>query len=382
MKKSDELKKTYDGLIAKAEAFQSAEQYDDALKAVDDAKKVKRDLDAALFIEQEQAENFAKEAEPTNAVAPVDESPKMKNRVFNKLVLGRPLDEMEQRIATKFFNAPGTPGQVGATPAKGGYLVPEEQIAQLHEYRRAYVALKDLCNVLTAASTTGKMPTIGTETGKLIEFEELNDINKDDLDFGQVTYSIKDYGDIIPVSNQLLQDADIDLMSVIGQRFARKSINTENGVILDLLGTLTAQSVSNWKGISKAINVTLDPAISASAKIVTNQDGLQYLDELTDTNGRPLLTQSLVDSTRYVFRGKEITVVPNSLLKSGTKTIPMYVGSFSDYLTFFQRLGVELAVSADAGFVQYATMIRAVERFGVVVDDKDAVISLSISTGA
>ena len=382
MKKSDELKKTYDGLIAKAEAFQSAEQYDDALKAVDDAKKVKRDLDAALFIEQEQAENFAKEAEPTNAVAPVDESPKMKNRVFNKLVLGRQLDEMEQRIATKFFNAPGTPGQVGATPAKGGYLVPEEQIAQLHEYRRAYVALKDLCNVLTAASTTGKMPTIGTETGKLIEFEELNDINKDDLDFGQVTYSIKDYGDIIPVSNQLLQDADIDLMSVIGQRFARKSINTENGVILDLLGTLTAQSVSNWKGISKAINVTLDPAISASAKIVTNQDGLQYLDELTDTNGRPLLTQSLVDPTRYVFRGKEITVVPNSLLNSGTKTIPMYVGSFSDYLAFFQRLGVELAVSTDAGFVQYATMIRAVERFGVVVDDKDAVISLSINTGA
>lgn len=382
MKKSDELKKTYDGLIAKAEALQSAEQYDDALKAVEDAKGVKKDLEAALYIEQSQAENFQQEAAPENVVAPVDESPKMKNRVFNKLVLGRQLDEMEQRIATKFFNAPGTPGQVGATPAKGGYLVPEEQIAQLHEYRRAYVALKDLCNVLTAASTTGKMPTIGTETGKLIEFEELNDINKDDLDFGQVTYSIKDYGDIIPVSNQLLQDADIDLMSVIGQRFARKSINTENGVILDLLGTLTAQSVSNWKGISKAINVTLDPAISASAKIVTNQDGLQYLDELTDTMGRPLLTQSLVDPTRYVFRGKEITVVPNSLLKSGTKTIPMYVGSFSDYLAFFQRLGVELAVSTDAGFVQYATMIRAVERFGVVVDDKDAVISLSINTGA
>lgn len=382
MKKSDELKKTYDGLIAKAEAFQSAEQYDDALKAVDDAKKVKRDLDAALFIEQEQAENFAKEAEPTNAVAPVDESTKMKNRVFNKLVLGRPLDEMEQRIATKFFNAPGTPGQVGATPAKGGYLVPEEQMRTLHEYRRAYVALKDMCNVQTAQSTSGKMPTIGTETGKLVEFEELNEIHQDDIDFGQIVYTIKDYGDLIPVSNQLLQDADIDLMSLIGQRFARKSINTENAEILALLAALTPQSLSNWKGISKAINVSLDPAISASAKIVTNQDGLQWLDELTDTNGRPLLTTSLVDPTKYVFRGKEITVVPNSLLASGTKTIPMYVGSFSDYLAFFQKLGVELAVSEHAGFTRYATLIRAVERFGVVADDKEAVISLNISTGA
>lgn len=382
MKKSDELKKTYDGLIAKAEAFQSAEQYDDALKAVDDAKKVKRDLDAALFIEQEQAENFAKEAEPTNAVAPVDESPKMKNRVFNKLVLGRPLDEMEQRIATKFFNAPGTPGQVGATPEKGGYLVPEEQMRTLHEYRRAYVALKDMCNVQTAQSTSGKMPTIGTETGKLVEFEELNQIHQDDIDFGQIVYTIKDYGDLIPVSNQLLQDADIDLMSLIGQRFARKSINTENAEILALLAALAPQNISNWKGISKAINVSLDPAISASAKIVTNQDGLQWLDELTDTNGRPLLTTSLVDPTKYVFRGKEITVVPNSLLASGTKTIPMYVGSFGDYLAFFQKLGVELAVSEHAGFTRYATVIRAVERFGVVADDREAVISLNISTGA
>lgn len=380
MKKSDELKKTYDGLIAKAEAFQSAEQYDDALKTVDEAKKVKKDLDAALFIEKAQAEDFQQEAAPTDAVIPVADDAKSKNRVFNKLVLGRPLDEMEQRIATKFFNAPGTPGQVGATPAKGGYLVPEEQMRTLHEYRRAYVALKDLCNVQTAASTSGKMPTIGTETGKLIQFDELNPINQDDLDFGQIGYTIKDYGDIIPVSNQLLQDADIDLMSLIGQRFARKSINTENAEILALLATLTPQSVSNWKGISKAINVTLDPAISASAKIVTNQDGLQYLDELTDTNGRPLLTASLVDPTKYVFRGKEITVVPNSLLASGTKTIPMYVGSFSDYLAFFQRLGVELAVSNEAGFTKYATLIRAVERFGVVEDDKDAVISLEIAT--
>lgn len=382
MKKSDELKKTYDGLIAKAEAFQSAEQYDDALKAVDEAKKVKKDLDAALFIEKAQAEDFQQEAAPTDAVIPVADDAKSKNRVFNKLVLGRPLDEMEQRIATKFFNAPGTPGQVGATPEKGGYLVPEEQMRTLHEYRRAYVALKDMCNVQTAQSTSGKMPTIGTETGKLVEFEELNQIHQDDIDFGQIVYTIKDYGDLIPVSNQLLQDADIDLMSLIGQRFARKSINTENAEILTLLAALTPQSISNWKGISKAINVSLDPAISASAKIVTNQDGLQWLDELTDTNGRPLLTTSLVDPTKYVFRGKEITVVPNSLLASGTKTIPMYVGSFSDYLAFFQKLGVELAVSEHAGFTRYATLIRAVERFGVVADDKEAVISLNISTGA
>ena len=252
-------------------------------------------------------------------------------------------------------------------------------MATLREYRRQYYELKSLCNVQTANSTSGKMPTIGKETGKLVQFDELAEINQEDLDFGQLSYNIADYGDIIPVSNQLLQDADIDLMALIGQRFARKSVNTENEKILGILSGLSATTIKDWKGITKALNVTLDPAISAGAKILTNQDGIEYLDELTDSQGRPLLTQSLADQTNFMFRGREIIVVSNALL-TATSAIPFYIGSFSDMLAFFQRKGVEVAVSQEAGFTKYATYVRAVERFGVVKDDPDAVVSLTIST--
>ena len=57
----------------------------------------------------------------------------------------------------------------------------------------------------------------------------------------------------------------------------------------------------------------------------------------------------------------------------------MYIGSMSDFAAFFQRLGVEVAVSNEAGFVQYATLIRAVERFGVTKVDTDALKAYTVA---
>lgn len=391
MKQTDELKKTIENLKSKVQNLQAQEQYDSAAKVAKELNDAVRDYKTAKAIEDADLKNFqaggmvpaAKQSAST-----VDEK-KLVNRAFNKLVFGDIVnggaqltnDETQALKQHGVFNVVGTPGQVGATPGKGGYLVPEEQLTTLREYRRQYSELKGLCNVQTASSTSGKMPTIGKETGKLVQFDELTEIRQDDLDFGQLSYSIADYGDIIPVSNQILQDADIDLMALIGQRFARKSVNTENEKILDILSTLSPTTIRDWKGITKALNVTLDPAISAGAKILTNQDGIEYLDELTDSQGRTLLTQSLADPTKFVFRGREIVVVSNALL-TAKNAIPFYVGSFADILAFFERKGVEVAVSQEAGFTKYATYVRAVERFGVVKDDADAVVSLSVSTGA
>ena len=391
MKQTDELKKTIEDLKSKVQNLQAQEQYDDAASVAKELKDAVRDYKTAKAIEDADLKDFQSGGmipAMKQSASAVDEK-KLVNRAFNKLVFGDIVkggaqltdDETQALKQHGVFDVVGTPGQVGVTPSKGGYLVPEEQLATLREYRRQYYELKSLCNVQTANSTSGKMPTIGKETGKLVQFDELTEIHQEDLDFGQISYNIADYGDIIPVSNQLLQDADIDLMALIGQRFARKSVNTENEKILDILSKLSATTIKDWKGITKALNVTLDPAISAGAKILTNQDGIEYLDELTDSQGRPLLTQSLADPTKFVFRGREIIVVSNALL-TAKSAIPFYVGSFADMLAFFQRKGVEVAVSQEAGFTKYATYVRAVERFGVVKDDADAVVSLSISATA
>lgn len=383
MKKSDELKKIIDELKDKADKLQQAEQYDDAARVADELRDAVRDYKVARAMEEAEATNFVATATPATAKSMISDAV-MRNRVFNKLVLGRKLNEEEQA----FLNEAGTPGQVETTPGKGGYLVPQEQIAQLLELRRAYTQLKGYANVQVALSNAGKQPTVGTETGTLTAFDELNEIHQGDIDFGQLEYAIKDYGDIIPVSNSLLQDADLNLMGIIGQRFARKAVNTENAQILAKLAAITDSptAISSYKGITKALNVTLDPAFYANAKIFTNQDGFEWMSELEDGQNRPLLVPDVVAPDTYRFRGKEVVVISNSILETsetGTGTVtrkaPMYIGSMSDFLAFFERKGVEVAVSDQAGFTKNATLIRAIERFDTVVADAAAMKSYQVT---
>ena len=382
MKKSDELKKVVDELKAKADQLQAAEQYDEAFAVANELKDAIRDYKTAKAIEEAEATNFIKEAAPATNKKQVSDAV-MRNRIFNKQVLGRTLNDEE----LEFLNQAGTPGQVEATPAKGGYLVPEEQISQLMEFRRAYTQLKNYCSVRTANSNSGKFPTIGAETGTLTNFDELNSLNKRDINFGQLSYTIDSYGDIIPVSRELLQDADINLMNVIGQRFARMAVNTENAQIVTKLGTLTATSVSTYKNLMKALNVDLDPAFYANAKIFTNQDGFQWMSELEDAQNRPLLVPDVAAADTYRFRGKEVVVVSNSVLTntttgsgaSATTTIPMYIGSMSDYLAFFERKGVEVMASDEAGFEKNSVLIRAIERFGLTACDTAALKAYTIT---
>lgn len=383
MKKSDELKKIIDELKDKADKLQQAEQYDDAARVADELRDAVRDYKVARAMEEAEATNFVATATPATAKSMISDAV-MRNRVFNKLVLGRKLNEEEQA----FLNEAGTPGQVETTPGKGGYLVPQEQIAQLLELRRAYTQLKGYTNVQVALSNAGKQPTVGTETGTLTAFDELNEIHQGDIDFGQLEYAIKDYGDIIPVSNSLLQDVDLNLMGIIGQRFARKAVNTENAQILAKLAAITDSptAISSYKGITKALNVTLDPAFYANAKIFTNQDGFEWMSELEDGQNRPLLVPDVVAPDTYRFRGKEVVVISNSILgtsETGTGTVtrkaPMYIGSMSDFLAFFERKGVEVAVSDQAGFTQNATLIRAIERFDTVVTDAAAMKSYQVT---
>lgn len=369
MLKSTELKKTIDGIKQKIRDLQANEQFDDAAEEAKRLEQATAELNAELAIE---AADTAVNA-GVGIVAHAPAAKKLKNRVFNKLVLGRALNEEER----EFVNTAGTPGQVESTPGKGGYIVPEEQIATLVEFRRAYTALKSFCDVRTVSTASGKMPTIGDEDGSLVAFDELNEINKSDVDFGQIAYSIKSYGDIIPVSNEILADTDIDLMGVIGRRFARKSVNTENAKVLAALPTKYT-SITDYKGIVKALNVTLDPAISAASALYTNQDGYDYLDELVDSQGRPMLTASLADPGVMLFKGRAVRILKNSVLQTKT-TIPFYVGSMADAVAFFDRQQVSMAASADAGFTSNQTMIRAVERFDVQAEDADAMVMLKLT---
>lgn len=371
MRKTIELKKIINGLKAEINNLQTQGKMDEATKKAEELTNAVNEFKAAQAIEIAEDATFADSAKPATESL---HDAGFKNRAFNKALLGRHMDAEE----LDYVNSAGL---VEGTPTKGGYIVPEEQMKTLVEFRRDLPSFKSLVSVIGVNSATGRMPTLGAEDGKLTAFDELTEIKQSDFDFSQVTYKLVDYGDIIPVSNTLLADNDFNLMDIIGRRFARKAVNTENSVVAGLLSGVSSATMTDWTGLTKALNKTLDPAIAANASIVTNQSGLEWLDECVDKNGRPLLSIDLVDANVRRFKGKPVIVFPDSILSESNK-IPFYVGSFADAIVFFDRQQVSVAVSEEAGFTRNATYIRAIERFDAKLVDAEALTKVTISTTA
>ena len=97
------------------------------------------------------------------------------------------------------------------------------------------------------------------------------------------------------------------------------------------------QIMKTLDDIKKAITVTLGSAFANTSKIVTNDDGLNWLDSLKDTMGRYLLKPNLDQTSpiRYQLAvgatNVPIVVVPNIVLQSDVTTakkrgIPMLCG--------------------------------------------------------
>ena len=373
MRKSVEMKKQLDALKNEIKTLQAAGKVNEAHGKLDELNTMKNAIAVQEAIEQEEMENFA--GNPVEHTVTVDNSV-MQNRVFNKQILNMPLTEDEKKYAT---NAVGTPGQAGCIKSKGGYLLPEEQFNRLIEYRRGLIALKDLCEVIPVTRRSGSIPTTVEDDSELINFDELNDISKKDINFAQISYNVGTYGEIIPVANELLEDIDIDLISVIGRRFVRKGINTENSKIIALLQTLTPKAGDSYDDIKTALNVSLDPAISATAVIITNQNGFDYLDQVKLDNGLPLLQPVLTDPTKKQLSGRIIHVVKNERLSDVSGAHPFFVGDMAEFCKFFDREQVTVDLSTDAGFNMNAAMLRAIERFDVQKADVKAMVYLEIT---
>ena len=372
MKKSVELKQQLDALKNSIRSLTEEGKVHDAHAKLQELEDLKAQLDVQLALEDEQQQAFSGAAVTTPAEA-VNETV-----IFNKRLLGKPLSAAEKA----YLNAAGTPGQVEAEDERGGYLVPVEQQTQIKELRRTLNQLKPHCNVISVGSRSGNMPIEVAASDKLTNFEELNEITQSNVTFGNVKWTVADYGDIIPVSNTLLADEKANLTSYLGRRFTRKAVRTENEKIMTILDTATVKAGTDYKALKTALNKDLDPALAAGAIIITNQSGFDWLDQQEDGNQRPILQPMPSDPTRKVFGGHEIIVLSDAeLAQSGTKYV-FYVGNMSEFVAFFDREGVEMAVSTEAGFTKNATLLRVIERFDVQKVDGDAMVKLTITPAA
>ncbi|MGL5427088.1 MAG: phage major capsid protein, partial [Cetobacterium sp.] len=137
--------------------------------------------------------------------------------------------------------------------------------------------------------------------------------------------------------------------------------------------------ISTIDDVKDVMDVKLDPSISAIAKVVTNQDGFNYLNKLKDSQGNYLLEKDPKAPTKKLLNGREIIVLSNRILASvGTtdKKAPLIIGSLTDAIVLFDRETIELK-STDVGgdaFKKNRIDMRAIMRLDVKKFDSLAVV--------
>ena len=278
-------------------------------------------------------------------------------------------DEQKQLLMP--VDAIDDPGQVEGVANRGGVLVPVETANVIKEMATGTVRLRERCDSYQTGTNSGTIPAGENPEDGLTDFDELpaGGMPTGDEKFAPINFNVHDYGRVTKVSKQLLADANSDLMGFLTRAFAKRQVNTENARIIATLEAAcgsTATAVTGWKGIIGAINKSIPLGVVGSAVILTNQDGWDYLDTLTDEQGRPLLTLDLKDHARYTFRGYEVVVVESKFLPTDETTgIPFFVGSLWDAVIVIEREGLEIAMSEHAAFNQNAIAVRVVTRFDV-----------------
>ena len=407
MMRSDELKQSIGEKQTDIGYYHRMKDYENERKAVAELQIMKEALESVERKEEEDFRSLVAHAVPIadgcgHPIASgfgntITDAGKLRNRAFNKLVFSRVkgeppmLTEEEKRAYYNVSGSPGEPGQIEAVPGRGGYLISGDQMRMLQEFRKAFVSLKDYVTIINTTSAYGHWPTLPDQQIEFAPLVEMTDVSESELMFSELEYKIKDYGLIVPASNQLLEDIDVDLVGVIGRTLAKGAVRTENKKILEPLQTLitgdtatgiAATTITSYKELNVALYRTLDGAYEPNAKIYVNQDAFLWLSNLEDAQERPLLVPDVTAPNKYFYRGKEIVVIPNTILANttvGSNTYaPIFIGDLSAYLTFFERKGLELTTSADYLWRKNGFAVRGIIRFDVVKTDPDAIVALQV----
>ena len=134
----------------------------------------------------------------------------------------------------------------------------------------------------------------------------------------------------------------------------------------------------------------MEQPFKSTSKVVTNDDGLQYLDTLKDSDGKYLLQPNPADPMQLrLCAGATIVpvaVIPNDDLPSDVATakkrkIPMIIGDLKEGIKFFDRKQLTITASnlAAAGelnaFEEDLTLFRAIEREDCQVKDDMAFVN-------
>lgn len=359
-------------LLAKIKEAKESKETDDQLKKdlADELKELDEETKATEIQEakpkEQQAQPEKQEStEPTSNTNPIDKKDKEEKRSMEVILNDK--KETYTRSINQFIRTKGEKRD-GLTTVGAEAVIPVDRITKPEKQPETVVDLRQHVGRVPVTTGTGSYPILKANKNKMISVAELaKNPALANPEFTKVNYEIATYRGYIPVSQEALDDSDIDLGGLVAEHIQRQSLNTSNAAIAAKLQTATAVSVTGIDDLKDIVNVKIDPAYAI--KFVASQSFFNELDKMKDNDGRYLLQQDVTVASGYKLLGREVVVMADDVIgtKAGDKVA--FVGDPSLFVKFFDRQQASVRwVDNDV----YGQLLAGFVRFDVEVADTAA----------
>jgi HK97 family phage major capsid protein len=339
-----ELRAKLDAKKEEIRGFIKEQKASEAEKAMEEKRNLEKLIKAAEDMEEEEKRDLESQKKKKNEKT--EETSEF--RAIVKTVMGEEATVEERANITSVDNAA---------------VIPKQFVNQLIEIQKGFGSLKGLCDIIPVTKNEGTIPVVDLDQNDLPDVLEGEDIVDGTFVTTDVPFKCAKVGLIQSLTSETVDDAEVEMESLVKKNFANIATAKENFKILKVIkDNATIVPATNYEDLEKAMDASL-PSVKAGLVTLTNVNGYVHLKHLKDSNGRPLNLITEVNGVEY-FNNKPIVTVEDALLpESEGKTYVFYIANMNEAVKYCDRKAVTIARSTEAGFRDDTVKIRILERF-------------------
>lgn len=225
-------------------------------------------------------------------------------------------DQFAHFLKTGEVTRDNTTGGIGLS--NGQVLIPQDILPAEHEQHQ-FPRLGNLVRQIAVKHTTGKLPVFQPGSGKLALHTELQSTaNSTSPEIKEILWNLKTYTGRYVFTRELMDDSDYNWEAELQARLIELRDNTEDDLIVTKLtdGVTAVKPTNLIDDLKLILDSKLKPYDSNAASIVLSQSAFAQLDQMKDTEGRPLVQPNVTLGTGNAILGKTVTVVDDTLFPS------------------------------------------------------------------
>lgn len=315
------------------EEAKTDEEVDTVDKSVDDLEAEKEKLEKERDELNDEIKKLEDELAALNDKSGDDSQPKEGDEERMKSY-----KQNEVRSAVDTFIRTKGQTREGLKSVDADVVIPEEIIYSPEKEVKTVTNLAELVTKTKVSTASGKYPILKRASARLNSVPELEAnplLAKPE--FEQIDWSVETYRGAIPISQESIDDAAVDLVGIVSENAQEQKINTTNYAISEVLKTFTAKTVTDTDDIKAILNVSLDQAYERNA--VVSQSFLQWVDTLKDADGQYILHRDITSPSGTSLFGIKLEVVNDELLGAAGEA-HAFLGDLKRGVLFTDRVDI------------------------------------------